>query len=450
MRRVAIGHAVTVVLATVVAGAFLTALLLSSGAPPSFDRGGYVLRVIAPTAASLGPGAGVRIAGLPVGQVSAIDLRGTTVVITLDINRDQGPLAVDTRWALRLRSLIGENYIELYPGHQRAMLSNGAVLAMSAQRDEYVDLEQILDVLKGRARIEAQQMLRSLARSVGGRGAELNQFVAQATGVLQASSPLMSTLNGDREQVAGLIQHIGNVMAAVGREGASIRSFATGLRITASAISARDSSLRSTLGRLPGTLLQVRRTSQVLRSVVGTATPVITELAASVDALRPAVATLAPAAQDARTSVRDLGSAAPALQTILNKVTAVSTPAVESLPQLGKLLCQVNPSLRYLTAYGPEMSATFENMASATNYFDAGGHGVRLYSMVGEYSLPPLSSVESGLLKTLFNTNVLSKVHQIGYNPYPAPGDEGPPKGGTGYVGPSDYKPPYPHVLADC
>jgi phospholipid/cholesterol/gamma-HCH transport system substrate-binding protein len=444
------GHLLTIGLTAGLAAAFMVIMLAANGAKPGLHRGGYTLRAVVPTAVSLGTGAEVRIAGLPVGRVRSIDRRGTSVVVGLDIAKRYGPVPRDTRFAVRLRSLIGENYVELFPGRARATLADGGVLPLTAQASEYVDLEQILDQLKGGTRTRARRLVQGLGGALDGRGPALNATVDGTSGVLRDVSPLMRTLGTDRRQVARLVTDVGDVMRDVGARGQAIRSLARDLRRSTTAVAGRDDAVRATFQALPGVLHQAQGTAGVLRATTRVAAPVVEHLATAVTALRPALRELRPAAATGSTTVRELGRAAPKLSRVLDAVDAVAPSATAALPQARKVLCQVNPMLSFLSPYARDLSAVFQNMASATNYYDANGHAARLHAMVGEASLPPTTDGLNDALDAVLEGGLVSQVHEIGYNPQPRAGDTVPPVEGRNQSGARRSTLKYTRVPADC
>src|SRR3954451_7001928 len=79
----------------------------------------YELRVSFSDATSLAEAADVRIAGVRVGKVRKKDLdRGANRTrVKLAIDRQFAPLPRDTRAILREKTLLGETFVELTPGH---------------------------------------------------------------------------------------------------------------------------------------------------------------------------------------------------------------------------------------------------------------------------------------------------------------------------------------------
>jgi phospholipid/cholesterol/gamma-HCH transport system substrate-binding protein len=443
-------HLLVVLAALAVAGSFLGLLLLSGGSAPSIGGRSYHLRLLSPTAVSIVPGCEVRIAGLGVGRVSDVELRGKGAVIDVEIDGGQGPLPADTTYDVRLRTVIGETFVELYPGKSKRMLASGAILPMSSLADEYVDVEQILDVLKGDTRDQARQMIRALGSGLRGRGPELNEFVQSGSGLLRDLAPMAKVLGHDRRQVARLVDEFGRLADSVADRGTAIQTLARQSRVTAEAVADRDQALRATLQELPSSLRQVRKTTRLLGQVTGETAPVITDVAALVRDSRPVITRLEPATTGARSVLRELGAASPVLSRTLTRAEALAGPAAAALPGVRAVLCQFLPMAQYLAPYAREMAATVQNIASATAYYDANGHAARLEALVGDNNFAGYTPEQAEALKMLTSSGVLREVHSIGYNPYPSPGDVGPPSAGVGQTGPKDYKGTYPRVTAAC
>ena len=431
-------------------GIWVAVVLNSAG---SFDRfrKTYDVSVLLPDAASLAPGSSVRVGGVRVGNVRSVERRGTGALVGVQLtDRSVTPLPTDTRVALRLRTLVGENYVQLQPGRARTTLPEGGILGMRQARD-YVQVDEILSTLRGGTRERAKAMIGGLGTGVGGRGAKLNRIVGGATDVLDEGVELFEPLQRDRRSVALLVDRLGDVMRAVGDREATLRSLARNTTTTFTAIADRDAAMDRTLAELPSTVRQIGATSRTLTSSSGQTAPVLSELAGALRAATPAVRMLRPAAQTGRALVREIDRAAPALRTVLRDGRRVAGPLVEGLPALHRALCQVNPILRKVTPYAPELLSTITGLASAVNYYDATGHAARIYALVGANSAVAYGEQFARATSTLLNAGLVSKVAQLGYDPFPEQGRVGlPATVGRTASGPATAGNQYPRIQADC
>lgn len=76
---------------------------------------GYVVHADFANSGGLNPGSAVEIAGVPVGQVTAINLSGDRARISVMIRKDI-TLQDDTIASVRTKGLLGERYMLLSPG----------------------------------------------------------------------------------------------------------------------------------------------------------------------------------------------------------------------------------------------------------------------------------------------------------------------------------------------
>jgi phospholipid/cholesterol/gamma-HCH transport system substrate-binding protein len=444
MNRAHRSHQLTVVLAVALATAFLTFLAVNHFAPLQ----AYDLRAIVPSAQTLGPGATVRIAGLQVGRVTAVQQIGPDALLHLAIDKGQGPLPADTRVAVLLRTLVGESYVELYPGQSHTTLPSNSVLPLS-QANQSVDVDQILSVLKGDTRSRAEQIVQGLGSAVGPRGPQLNQILGSTNQLVQNGAILDELLDVDRTHVARLVDNVGIVMRAIGQQGTGIESLASGLQVSAQSLAARDVALGQTLVQLPSTLEQVRTTSGVLGGVSQRSAPVLNDVATLLGQLRPAILDLRPAAAQGREVVRSLGAAAPLLRTTLGRVQTIAPSAARALPALRGAFCQAAPAMAYLARYSNELGAFFADAGSASNFYDVTGHALRIAAVVDADSFSSFTPAEAQAVNTLLHFGVLGKTAVNGWDPYPAPNTPAPSGPGDGALA---FAPsvPYPKIEAQC
>ena len=92
----------------------------------------------------------VRLAGIDVGYVGAIALgEGRRAKVTLVIGNPDLPIPADTAAAIETDGIFGEKYVELYPGGDFEVLSNGE--RVSYVQDSVV-LESLLNQVVSRSK----------------------------------------------------------------------------------------------------------------------------------------------------------------------------------------------------------------------------------------------------------------------------------------------------------
>lgn len=447
------GNLMTVVVVSFVGLGFIGLSFALGGGLPS-GGSSYEVKALLPSSASLARKARVTVAGVQVGKVTKVTRHGVGAIVEMNITDDRvTPLPSDSRAQLRMRTAVGENYLEIVPGHAHTTLAKDAVLAEGSP-DDYVDVDKVLSMLRGRSRTGARRLIQGLAAGVDGRGTQLNQTVEGGAGFLRDGSTLVNVLADDRRQTSRLIDGLGSVSSAIGERDGAITELATGGLTTFRAIASRDDALRSILDVLPSTLAQVKATTGTLRSVSATATPVLRDVAAALREVRPAVRTLRPAAGEARGLVAEVGRAAPPLTGTLARVRSLSPPLTAALPAAKGTLCQLNPAVKYLAPYTRDVISLIEGLGSAANSYDATGHLLRLIPIIDENSLVGLPENVSRAAHTLLRAGVLGESVGIDYDPFPKPGLIGKGVADKQHptLGPSDVpqKYTYPRITADC
>lgn len=415
----------------------------------------YEIKAVLPTAASLVKGSRVTMSGAEVGKVTEVRREGLGALVKLQLTRKSVyPLPADSTIRLRQHTPVGENYVSIDPGHSRTTLPEGSTLPMR-QAGDFVDVDQVLSTLSGPTQQRARDLFRATGAALDGRGDDLNTVVGGLTGTINPTADVVHIAHTDRRQVADLVQQLGRLTAGVGERDAAIRTIATEGLQSVRAIGDKDAGLRRLLDELPATLDQVRTTSTTVGRVTDRAQPVLANLATALRQVRPAVRSLQPAAQEGRGVVKELGAAAPSLTRTLARLRALAPPTIKALPELKKMFCQLNPTVRYLRPYTKDVAAFIVGMGSSANSYDAIGHVIRLIPVVSENELANLPDQVSQDMFKLLRTGLIGKMSsQLTFYPIPKPGEAGktardlPVATGPDSVSKTGYK--YPRVEADC
>lgn len=393
-------------------------------------------------------------AGLPAGVVSAIERRGPDAVLTLRITAGPRPLPVDSKVQLGLRSLAGETDVLLYPGRSHRLVPNNGSLGLS-QNEGYTEVDQILNVLSGPTAGHTRQFVQGLGAGVQGQGNDLNRVLGNTASLISDSLPLTSTLAAQHQQVAGIVRNFGTVMAAIGQRTNAIEQFATGARATFATIASSDSAFQRMLAKLPYVLGGVQAATHQIGVSTASIAPALTNLGGAITALTPALEDLRPASVSGVRLVDALGNASPALHGILTGLIQLKPSAEAALPALHATLCQLDPMIRYIKPYGPDISAVFSDFGAAADPYASKSHQLLLTAMVNPNQVFDGIQTQglTSALNTLLNAGIFSKAGGVsGYDPATPPGQIDQTVLGRGVTGPAQFglTHKYPHVTADC
>jgi phospholipid/cholesterol/gamma-HCH transport system substrate-binding protein len=150
--------------------------------------------------AGLYSGDGVRLAGVPVGAVSGIEVAGEQAVVHFEVDEDV-QLSEDSGVAVRWRNLIGERYLALRPGTGQGVLADGDEMT---RVDDVVDLGRLVNQLSPLTQVvgpeQINRILTSLVTAFEGNEAAFDALVADLgslTGALDERAALIGQLLAD-------------------------------------------------------------------------------------------------------------------------------------------------------------------------------------------------------------------------------------------------------------
>ncbi|MFD6451177.1 MULTISPECIES: MCE family protein [unclassified Nocardia] len=185
----------------------------------------------------------VRVAGVDVGRVGAVDLRGRDVDVVFDIARDIR-VTSDARLTVRYSNLLGDRYLELVNGdHLDEPMQEGGTFPF-AQTNPALDIDSLLGGLAPLTRsLEPEQIDRltgELIRVLQGQGGTI-------TGILQEIAILTSTL-ADRDALIGsVITNLGAVLGTVGNDSGALSRVIDHMQQLVSALAERGTPIADAL-----------------------------------------------------------------------------------------------------------------------------------------------------------------------------------------------------------
>ncbi len=179
----------------------------------------YTLYIQAPDAEELVHGAEVHMGGALVGTVSRVtasrDRSGRPIaVIDARLNKSVEPLPVDTHFAIRMKSSIGDKYLQVILGHARRTWPNGATVPLG-HTSATVDLDQVLDLYKPSTRTGVADTTLGFGQALAGRGNGLNQAIGAFVPLVNTLRPVMRNLAAPSTNLKGFLDGLGSFVGAL-------------------------------------------------------------------------------------------------------------------------------------------------------------------------------------------------------------------------------------------
>src|SRR4051794_40617521 len=320
-------------------------LWVSFGGSVPLKPNKYELRVSFPEATTLAEQADVRIAGVTVGKVRRKDLDkgGNRTRVILDINHRYAPLPKDTRAILRQKTLLGETFVELTPGHRsKGTLADHAIIP-NAQVEPTVELDEILRTFDPKTKAAFRDWVQeSGLQTKGTAPQDLNDALGNLAGFAQDGATLLDVLNRQHVAVRQLIKNTGVVFGALNQRKGQLRQLIVNSERTFSATASQDRALADTFQIFPVFLDESRTTMARLERFSRNTDPLIKELKPVADNLGP--------------TVRDLGALSPDLESFFRHLKPVIRVAPRTLPQAARFLRGASPVVDALHVFLPELN----------------------------------------------------------------------------------------------
>src|SRR4051812_28506581 len=349
-------------------------LWLAFGGPVPLKPKGYRFHTSFAEAGQLSLEADVRISGVPVGKVKTIPPDKVTgrSDVEIQLQSRYAPLPSDAKAILRQKTLLGETYVELTPGHARSrMIAEGGLLPAS-QVSDTVELDEILRSFDPKTRAAFQDWMQTQAQAIGGRGQDLNDALGNLAPFAEDTADIVDILNRQEGAVSRLIANTGIVLGALTERDGQLTSLIRNTNTVFQTTADRDKELQEAFVALPTFEDESRATLDRLTTFSKDTDPLVTQL-------RPAARELSPTLQDLEDVAPDLKNLLEELQPLID-ASKTGFPAAEQtledarplIGQLNPTTQQLTPALNFLGLYKRELTSFFANTVAATQAKDPG------------------------------------------------------------------------------
>jgi phospholipid/cholesterol/gamma-HCH transport system substrate-binding protein len=421
-------------LAAVVVAVGAVLLAFAGGLP--FSRG-HEVRAVFPNVQGLNEDSPVRIAGVDVGKVTAVEhaeaapqsseeepgevdeIPAGATVVTIELADEALPIREDATMRIRPRLFLEGNYfIELETGSPSAgELAEGGTIPY-ANTSAPVQLDEVLTTLQSDVRKDLQgaldQLGGALAREGGTQG--LREIARSAGGAARYTAIVNEALLGERpEDLSGLVRNVGRVTAALGRNESALQGLISSSNEVAGALAAEGDALERSVAELPGTLDAGLPVFEALnaslpptRAFAREALPGTRALPPALDAATPLLAQVRGLVSKAelRGALRDLRPAIPDLASLTDETTTFLGEARALTSCFNEIVipwAQSTPVDPETPANGPIYKETawgLTGISGESRNFDGNGPWARVLGATGTNfaTLPPAEGTSDELI----------------------------------------------------
>ena len=376
----------------------------SKGADP------YDVRAIFDNASAIVTGEDVRIAGAPVGTVTAENVtRGKQAALTLEIDSSAFvPFHANASCTIRVQSVIGEKFVDCSPGtsSQSALTKirrgpgAGQYYLPVSRTSSPVDFDIVQDISRQPVREQFALILNELGTGLAARGSDLSEVIRRADPALGKTDQVLKILAHENRLLAQLATDSNTVLKPLAQFKRQLAGFVVHANTTAVASAARATDIARSFHLLPEFLQRLRPLMVDLGQLADQGTPLFNSLSQAAPGINSQYQNLAAFAGATRTSLIALGQSAVKQEPAL----LATIPLDRRLERLGRatapsatLLARLLVSLKN-TGGIEDLMTLLINGAGATNGFDTSGHYIRTESLFGSctpYAVKPVPGCSS-------------------------------------------------------
>jgi phospholipid/cholesterol/gamma-HCH transport system substrate-binding protein len=277
----------------------------------------------------------VRIAGVPVGNITKVALEHGQAVLTAQIARKYAPLYRDAQLRLRPSTPLQDMYLDVVdrgtPGAgelpERALLD-------ATRTQTAVDLGQVIDVFDADVRPQVSTAIQALGRGLADHGADLRQALVELAPFLDAARRLAHTIAVRDRQTRRLVHNFGLMSEALATRDREVNRLVRGGAATFDRLARVNHGLGALIAQLPATLRVMPRAYATLRSAAAQLDPTAGALLPVTKALPIGLGALERLSPDARAGLAALDRPLPRLTGLMRAAAPVARSLGDSFAQL--------------------------------------------------------------------------------------------------------------------
>jgi phospholipid/cholesterol/gamma-HCH transport system substrate-binding protein len=244
------------------------------------------------TAQSVTPGQGqtVNVAGVPIGEISKVELKDGRALITMKVRKKYAHINKDATALLRPKTGLNDMIVELTPGSGKAgeIDPKKGVIPIT-QTLPNVNTDEFLAALDGDTRSYLQLLVAGGGQALGGNGKSLSATFRRFEPTNRDILKITGALSTRRQNISRSIHNFKELVAAVGTKDKQLSSLVDASNAVFKSFANQDAKLRETLQLLPDALKTTDTAVQKADKLGKTLGPTLGKLRPAARALGPSL-----------------------------------------------------------------------------------------------------------------------------------------------------------------
>lgn len=305
------------------------------------------------TAQAVAPGQGqtVRISGVRVGAIGAVELREGRAVVTMEIDEEYAPLVkTDASVLLRPKTGLKDMFLELQPGSDGAPRAEPGFTIPIDNSLPDVNPDQLLAMLDSDTRSYLQLLLNGAGEGLERRGGELREIFRRFEPTTRDLARVTRGVAERRRNLRRLVRSLHLLSRELGEKDEELAELVSSSAEVFRAVAAEDRNVSSSLGLLPAALRETRGALQRIHTFADELRPASAALGPVARELEPAGRALAPFARVATPIVRSpIRPFVRELRPLVRDLRPAADDLARGTPAAGRGVGTVNRLLNILT-----------------------------------------------------------------------------------------------------
>ncbi len=313
-----------------------------------------VIQVELENAQAVTPGQGqtVRVAGVKIGSIGAVEVEDGIAVVDMEIDKAyEGLIREDATALLRPKTALKDMFLEVEPGGGTPLGEGDRIAVANTAPD--IDPDEVFSALDADTRDYLKLLISSGGKGLDGRGEDLRKTFQRLEPLHRDLERLNSAVALRRDRLKTLVHDYSEIVDELGGKDEELTRLVGASNQVFSGLAEEDTNVAATVRKLPGALRQTQSTLTKVEAFGN-------RLGPALNALRPPFRRLDETNAAVRPFVRE---AAPIVQNQIRPFTRATRPyvsrlggaarsTVRALPDLTKSLGELNRFFN-IGAYNP-------------------------------------------------------------------------------------------------
>lgn len=301
-----------------------------------------------------GQGQTVRVAGMRVGDIGAVELEDGKALVRMDLDPEYDTLVRrDATVLLRPRTGLKDMFLALDPGSpdRPAVKEDGRISSSNTLPD--VNADEVLEALDSDTRSYLGLLINGAGLGLKGRDGDLREVFARLGPLFRDLRTLNTEVVKRKRNLARLINNYGQTVERLGKEDRDLTRLVVSADDVFDRLAREDEDISLAVSRLPSTLRQAEDTLLTVSDFADTAGPAFRALRPAVREIDEANSELLPLAQTAEPVLREqVRPFVRRAQPYIRKLRPAARDLGTASPDLRKTFFQLN-RLFNMAAFNP-------------------------------------------------------------------------------------------------